>query len=131
MAVKFVLDTSAYSAFNRGDGRLKKWINADNEIFVPLVVVGELRAGFAVGTKTKQNEELLRRFLDSPGVSATTITDKTTSAYAGVFSELRKVGKPIGTNDIWIAAICKELDISLLTLDNDFSFVPGLELIKL
>lgn len=129
--MKFVLDTSAYSAFNRGDERLKAWFQARHDIVVPLIVVGELRAGFAAGTKSKENEQLLQRFLDAPNVHSITITDTTTRLFAEIYLALRSAGTPIGTNDIWIAAMTLECATSLLTLDVDFSSVPNLKLVKI
>ncbi len=126
--MSFTLDTSAYSAFNRGDKRLRAWFTSDNDIIVPIIVVGELRSGFAAGSKHKENEELLQRFLDSPNVYVQTITDKTTIIYSQIYLKLRENGKPIGTNDMWIAAIALELDNELLTLDDDFKNVPDLML---
>jgi tRNA(fMet)-specific endonuclease VapC len=126
--MSFTLDTSAYSAFNRGDKRLKAWFTSDNEIIVPSIVVGELRAGFAAGNKRKENEALLQRFLDSPNVYVQTITDKTTLIYSEIYLKLREKGRPIGTNDMWIAAIALELDNELLTLDDDFANIPDLML---
>lgn len=127
----FVLDTSAYSAFNRGDQRLKKWFQASNEIVVPLIVAGELRAGFAVGNKRAENEGLLQRFLDAPNVNTLTVTDATTRVFAEIYRKLRQAGTPIGANDLWIAAMTLEHNTSLLTLDADFSRVPGLLLAKI
>lgn len=127
----FALDTSAYSAFNRGDNRLKKWFHVDNEIVVPIIVVGELRAGFAAGSKRQQNERLLQRFLDAPNVRMVTITDKTTRLFADIYLALRRAGTPIGTNDLWIAAISQENNAPLLTLDKDFAHVPNLKTAKL
>jgi tRNA(fMet)-specific endonuclease VapC len=129
--MSFTLDTSAYSAFNRGDKRLRKWFNSDNEIIVPAIVIGELRAGFASGSRRVENEKLLQRFLDSPNVNVVTITDKTTKMYAEVYLKLRQKSKPIGTNDMWIAAMSLELDVSLLTTDTDFAHVPSLVLVKI
>ena len=126
--MSFTLDTSAYSAFNRGDKRLRKWFTSDNDIVVPIIVIGELRAGFVAGNKRKKNEELLQRFLDSPNVYAQTITDKTTVIYSQIYLSLRQKGKPIGTNDMWIAAIALEMDNELLTLDEAFSYIPDLML---
>lgn len=103
--MSFTLDTSAYSAFNRGDKRLKTWFTSKSVIIVPVVVIGALRAGFAVGNRQKENEELLQRFLDSPNVSIRTITDKTAEIYARIHLKLRKKGTPIGTNDMWIALL--------------------------
>ncbi|MDQ2973487.1 MAG: type II toxin-antitoxin system VapC family toxin [bacterium] len=129
--MKFVLDTSAYSGFNRGDKRLKEFFCSDNEILVPLIVVGELRAGFSLGTKSKENEELLQKFLDSSNVSTVTITDNTTRLFAAVFQRLKLAGTPINTNDIWIAALTLEHDCLLVTLDSDFNRVPDLQVTKL
>jgi predicted nucleic acid-binding protein len=126
--MSFTLDTSAYSAFNRGDKRLREWFTSGNDIVVPIIVIGELRAGFAAGNKRKKNEELLQRFLDSPNVYVQTITDKTTVIYSQIYLSLRQKGKPIGTNDMWIAAIALEMDNELLTLDEDFSYIPDLML---
>ena len=126
--MSFTLDTSAYSAFNRGDKRLRKWFTSDNDIVVPIIVIGELRAGFVAGNKRKINEELLQRFLDSPNVYVQTITDKTTVIYSQIYLSLRQKGKPIGTNDMWVAAIALEMDNELLTLDEAFSYIPDLML---
>lgn len=127
---QFVLDTSAYSGFNRGDRRLKKWFHADNSIIVPLIVVGELRAGFSAGTRQKENDDLLQRFLDSSNVSTATITDTTTKLFAAIYCRLRRAGTPIGTNDMWIAALALEHDKLLLTLDADFLCIPELLVAK-
>lgn len=129
--MKFVLDTSAYSAFNRGDHRLKKLIRAENEIAIPLIVVGELRAGFALGNQSDVNEGLLRRFLDSPNVITLTLSDKTTMLFADIFLKLRQAGTPIGTNDMWIAAMALEHGQAILTLDKDFAHIRNLKTVKL
>lgn len=126
-----LLDTSAYSAFNRGDERLRKWIHPNHEILVPLVVVGELRAGFAAGRKQEENEKLLQRFLDTPNISTITIADTTTKRFADIFRKLRQKGQPIGTNDMWIAAMALEHDAPILTLDADFTHITGLALVDI
>jgi len=126
MMQSFTLDTSAYSAFNRGDRRLKDWFKADVDIIIPSVVIGELRAGFAAGSRRKENEDLLQRFLDSPNVSVETISDSTTKIYAEIYLRLRAKGKPIGTNDMWIAAVALQLGNELLTLDRGFEHIPDL-----
>lgn len=129
MAVTLALDTSAYSGFVRGDKSLKKWFKCSNKIYIPTIVVGELRAGFAAGTKTDENEKLLSRFLSSPNIEVITITDTTTKEFANVFAQLRADGKPIGTNDMWVAAMAIENNAPLLTLDSDFLRVKELKLI--
>lgn len=127
----FVLDTDAYSAFNRGNKQLKEFFKVSNDIIVPLIVVGELRAGFAAGKQRQLNERLLQRFLDAPNVSTVSITDQTTILFAKIYFGLRQKGRPIGANDLWIAAIALERDQPLLTLDSDFSWVPDLMLVQI
>ena len=123
--MKTIIDTSAYSAMYRGDVRLKKYLKAD--LYIPVIVVGELRAGFANGSKQQQNEMYLCRFLDAPNVTFLKIGDKTTKIYGKIFAQLRKTGTPIGTNDMWVAALCIEHKLPLLTLDSDFNDVKNLK----
>ena len=126
-----MLDTSAYSAFNRGDKRLQQFFDPENQLIVPLVVVGELRAGFALGSKQQENERLLQKLLDSPNVHPITISDTTTKLFAIISKKLRKAGKPINVNDMWIAALALEHGCLLVTLDSDFMRVPDLMIAKL
>lgn len=133
MAVRkhsFLLDTSAYSAFYRGDQRLRRWFSTDYEIFVPLIVVGELRAGFATGSRTVENEALLEHFLDSTAVQTLPISLKTTECFASLFLEVRKSGTAMSTNDLWIAASAIEHNLPILTLDADFSRIKGVTVAK-
>lgn len=128
---QIMIDTSAYSAFNRGDVRLKPYIVPNVSLLLPLIVVGELRAGFASGSRWQENEKLLRRFMDMPNVSMVTLKDQTTELFASLYAELRAAGTPMGTNDIWIAALAVEHEAELLTLDADFCRVPGLKRIEI
>ena len=130
-AVSYVLDTSAYSAFNRGDARLKTFFSSRHSLFLPLFVIGELRAGFAAGSQQSVNEALLQRFLDSPNVQIIMPTLKTTQLFAGIFAALRSQGTPIGTTDIWIAASTIEQNAQLVTLDADYEHIKGLKRAKL
>lgn len=123
---KLLLDTSAYSGFNRGDRRLKDYFRPDYEMLVPLITIGELRAGFALGTKKEENEALLQKLLDSSSVSTVTISDKTTKLFAAIYQRLKLACTPINTNDMWIAALALEHDCLLVTLDSDFNRVPDL-----
>ena len=127
----FMLDTSAYSAFNRGDKRLKQFFNPENQLIMPLIVIGELRAGFALGSRQQENETLLQKLLDSPNVHPITISDTTTRLFAAINKKLKRAGTPINVNDVWIAALALEHGCLLVTLDSDFSQVPDLMIAQL
>jgi len=126
----FILDTSAYSGFNRGDERLLPWFNPKFNIFIPLIVIGELRAGFAAGSKTAENERLLARFLDSASVQILPLTLGTTKMFAKIFQQARATGTAVGSNDLWIAALAMENNLPLLTLDEDFQRLEDVQVVE-
>lgn len=122
--MKLALDTNAYSAAARGDTRSVALVQAAQHVYLPFVVLAELRAGFAAGTLGRRNEALLARFLSSPRVSVVYADEQTTHHYANVFAQLRRQGTPIPTNDVWIAAIVLQHDLALLTSNAHFSNLP-------
>lgn len=130
-APSFLLDTSAYSGFNRGDQRLRPWFDTERTITVPLIVIGELRAGFAAGSRTADNERLLERFLDSSTVQTLSLTLETTKRFAELFLKIRTAGTAIGTNDLWIASLALEHGLPILTLDEDFKRIEGVTVIQI
>ena len=92
-------------------------IEAADEVWLPFIVLGELRAGFAVGSQGPRNEAILRRFLLKPGVEVLYADEQTTHHYGNVYRQLRKQGTPVPTNDMWIAALV--LQHSLMLYDRD------------
>lgn len=96
------------------------------EVFLPLPVLGELRAGFSVGGRGAENERTLGRFLRRPGVAVLVADETTTHHLASVFRQLRGQGKPIPTNDMWIAALVLQHDVILHARDRHFDSLPQL-----
>lgn len=121
---KIMLDTSAYSAFLRGNGSVIAAVRAADEIYVNPVVVGELYAGFAHGGREKRNREILREFLASARVRIATIDEETSERYAAIISFLWEKGTPLPTNDLWIAATAMQHGLKLITTDNHYRQVP-------
>lgn len=124
-----VLDTSAYSRLFRGDAIAVQALRDAAEIHVPLIVLGELLAGFAVGSRQERNRQDLSEFMASPRVSLMRPDERTAHRYAGVYAGLRAAGRPIPTNDLWIAALALQAGMPLLTFDAHFGFVPGLRVV--
>lgn len=119
--MRLALDTNAYRAAADGESRSIGFLRRAEEIWLPFVVLGELRAGFALGTVGKKNEARLTEFLNSPRVKALYPDDQTTHHYAGLFAQLRRQGTPVPTNDLWIAALTIQHDLMLLSGDAHFS----------
>lgn len=124
--MRLALDTNRYVDFCRGAADVVATLESAEAIFVPFVVVGELRAGFAVGSKGPSNERTLRRFLMKEGVSVVFADEQTTHHYASVYRQLRLQGTPIPTNDIWIAGLVLQHDLVLYARDQHFDHLPQL-----
>ena len=120
------LDTNGYSDFMRGVVERVAIIRAAQAIFLPFIVLGELRAGFAAGDRKSANSANLQRFLASPRVSVLLADEQTTHYYAQLHRELRGQGSPIPTNDLWIAALVVQHDLVLCTSDRHFRQIPQL-----
>jgi tRNA(fMet)-specific endonuclease VapC len=121
-----LVDTNAYTAFMRGDAEVVEVLAHAERICLNSVVLGELLGGFAAGTRQPKNRAELARFLESPRVEVVPVTAQTADSYALVYSNLRRRGTPIPTNDLWIAASALELGAALLTRDAHFAQIDGL-----
>lgn len=117
---RYILDTSAYSHFMRGDSEVVDLIDAAHWIGVPAVVLGELWAGFLLGRRFDENDRQLREFLSSPVVFEIDITAEVSRAYADIVIALREAGTPLPVNDIWVAATAVVSGASVLTYDGHF-----------
>jgi len=118
--------TNRYTDLCRGDASAVEKIEAADEVWLPFIVLGELRAGFAVGSQGPHNEAILRRFLLKPGVDVLYADEQTTHHYGNVYRQLRKQGTPIPTNDIWIAALVLQHSLVLYDRDVHFDTLPQL-----
>jgi len=122
--MNIALDTNAYSDFMRGDPRRVVVVQRARTLYLPLIVLAELRAGFAAGRQTAANAANLQRFLNSPRVKVLVPDEQTTHHYARLFLQLRLKGAAIPTNDLWIAALTVQHDLILSTSDDHFDHLP-------
>lgn len=121
-----LMDTNAYSAFKRGHKEILDVFQYAGEIAVSPIVLGELCAGFDGGSKSKQNRAELQQFIESPRVKIYPVTSDTANFFSQVYSSLKKKGRPIPTNDMWIAAQALELGCVVCTFDAHFKEIEGL-----
>jgi tRNA(fMet)-specific endonuclease VapC len=124
--LKVLLDTNAYSDLARGELRLAARVRSADAVMLSSVVAGELLGGFRRGTRYRENLADLERFLALPRVQLLAVTLITAERYGRVYAALRSRGKPIPTNDMWIAAHAMESGAELLSSDPHFQFVEGL-----
>ena len=128
--MRVAVDSNRYTDLCRGEARAVDVVTSADEIYMPLIVIAEQRAGFAFGSKQAENEANLTRFLNTEGVYVLAPDEQTTHVYAQVYAGLRRRGTPIPTNDIWIAALAIQHDLLLFDRDSDFDYVPNLARLK-
>ncbi len=128
--MQMLLDTNTYTELARGSASALSKVQRATHIFLTYVTLGELRAGFAVGSKTQQNEKVLQKFLASARVKVIFPDGETTQYYARIYAQLRKAGTPIPANDLWIAALSMQHGIPLYTFDAHFKNVESIDLLE-
>lgn len=127
--MRLALDTHRYTDLCQGDSEVQHVLEQTEAIYLPFVVLAELRAGFSVGTQGRVNERIMQRFLTKPGVHTLYATDATTHAYANLYRQLRGQGTPIPTNDLWIASLVVEHNLVLYSRDDHFRRLPQLSIL--
>jgi tRNA(fMet)-specific endonuclease VapC len=120
------LDTNAYSDFMRGEASRVHIVRTARKIYLPIIVLGELRAGFAAANQRSSNAANLQRFLNSPRVSILLPDEQTTHHYAQLYLQLRRQAAAIPTNDLWISALVVQHHLILCTSDAHFEQLPQL-----
>jgi len=126
---RILIDTNVYTAFKLGDPTITTTLSRAEEILVSSTVLGELLCGFKCGSKEPQNREELALFLDTPRVTVVACDEGTAEFYAEIFRTLRSAGRPVPTNDMWIAAAAMQHGAAVCSLDSHFRDVDGLLLV--
>jgi tRNA(fMet)-specific endonuclease VapC len=119
-----ILDTNALSAAADHEPSALKIVARAEHLAVPVIVLAEYRLGIAQSRHRASYESWLREWISS--VTLLDVDDETARSYAILGLELKKKGKPIPTNDLWIAALCRQHSLPLLSRDRHFDLVPGL-----
>ena len=119
-----IVDTNALSGAADGDSAVFAMFARAEQVVLPVVVLGEYRYGIA----QSRHKARYKRWLEGLIVDCRVldIDEGTTHHYATVNIELRGVGKPIPTNDLWIAALCRQHVLPVLSRDKHFDLVPGI-----
>lgn len=127
--MRLALDTSRYRDLVDGVEDAVGTLERADAVLLPFVVVAELRAGFAVGAQGRANEKVLQRLLGKTGVEVLYADHATTQMYASLYRQLRAQGTPIPTNDLWIAALVAQHNLTLYSRDRHFQHLPQLAIV--
>jgi tRNA(fMet)-specific endonuclease VapC len=121
-----LFDTSAYSQMVRGQKEVVKVMGELKEIFIPVIVLGELVFGFFGGKNSEENMISLDNFMSRSYVHALSVDALTSGIYAQLAHEAKQAGVSLSNNDIWIASLAIQHDVKVLTTDKDFSRIKML-----
>ena len=124
----FLLDTNILVASFRDEEAVSRRLDdlPPESLFVPVIVLGELYFGARKSAKPAKNLARFQDFADSSNVLP--CGEATARVYASVRDALRRKGRPIPENDIWIAAGALQHDLVLASRDSHFEQVEGLRL---
>ena len=120
-----IVDTNALSAAADDDPAVIAILTHSDSMAIPVIVLGEYRYGIAQSRHRATYENWLAGLLHDCAVLD--ISEPTTEHYAEITLDLRHRGKPIPTNDLWIAALCRQHSLPLLSRDRHFDQVAGLK----
>ncbi len=118
-----IVDTNALSAAADADPAVLAILARADQMAIPVIVLGEYRYGIAQSRKRAIYEGWLTGLLRDCLVLD--VNEPTTQHYAEIVLELKRLGKPIPTNDLWIAALCRQHSLPLLSRDRHFDLVAA------
>ena len=119
-----ILDTNALSAIAEGEPGAAAQVAKASRLAIPVVVLGEYRFGIGQSRRKAEYEQWLTRTLT--GYAVLDVTEETSVHYAMIRMELKDAGRPIPANDTWIAALCRQHALPLLSQDKHFDLVKGI-----
>ena len=125
---KILLDSDGYTSFLKGSKEIQKELETADKVFMSVIVLGELFAAFKKGKLESDNLKLLEKFLNKLTVEIIKVSKETAKVYANAKMELEKMGTPIPTNDLWIAAHVLETGSILITFDRHYENISNLRI---
>ena len=122
-----ILDTNAVSAFADGDPEVLRVASGVTTFSLPAVVLGEFRFGIARSRHRNRYVAWLEDFISASTVLV--IDEETSRHYADLRESLRVTGRPIPSNDTWIAALAIQHRLPVLSRDEHLHGIEGVRAI--
>jgi predicted nucleic acid-binding protein len=122
-----LVDTTVFIA--RESGRPLDVGALPDELVVSVVTIGELRAGVLAADTVDVRDRRLRTLTEASAVAPVPVDESVAEAWAKLRLLLRDSGQRMPVNDSWIAATAIALDIPVVTKDDDYVEVDGLEVV--
>ncbi|HUZ60522.1 MAG TPA: type II toxin-antitoxin system VapC family toxin [Hanamia sp.] len=124
----YLLDSNIVIEIFNGNTIFADKISDEEVLYLPCIVLGELYTGVNRVVDKPKHLKMLTDFLKF--CTIVNIDGITAKYYGEMIASLHKKGKPIPTNDVWIAAIALQHGLTLITNDKHFKEVPELKMIN-
>lgn len=129
MSGKVAIDTNIAIKLLNGDEAIDRCLSEYSEVCLPVIVVGELLFGALNSKHAEQNLARHKKLIQK--INILEIAETTANTYAKTRLILKKKGKPIPENDLWIASLCIEHKLPLISDDGHFKEIDHLTLVCL
>jgi len=100
-----------------------------DEIAVSVITIGELRAGVLVARDVETRDRRLATLTRALALQPIPIDEPVAEAWARIRLLLHESGQRMPVNDSWIAATAMSLGVPLVTQDEDYVGVAGLQVV--
>ena len=127
--MELLIDTNTITDLLAGDPAVARIPEHAREMWVPFVTLAEVKAGLAWGSRGAAKQVLFDRAMRVPGVSTLYADGDTVEVYARLFSQLRRSGSQIPTNDLWIASLAVQHGLTVFSRDKHFTRLPQLDIV--
>jgi predicted nucleic acid-binding protein len=121
-------DTSLF--IGREAGRPIQIGRVPDRLAVSFVTIGELRIGVLAAVDADSRSRRLQTLLIALSLDPIPVNDPVAEAWARLQIQLRERHLRMPVNDSWIAATAIALRVPVVTQDEDYTDVPGLEVIR-
>jgi len=123
---KFLFDTNVIIALFAKEPVVHERLSNADEVFVPCIALGEMYFGAYKSLRIKENLARINEFVLNSTVLACDID--TAKKYGDIKNQLKEKGQPLPENDIWIAAVAQQYDLTLITRDTHFHIIENLKI---
>jgi tRNA(fMet)-specific endonuclease VapC len=123
-----LLDTSIVIEVFNGNRKIANKVNDLNGFCICSVVLGELYIGINKVANKAKHLKMLDDFLEL--CTVLDVDGDTAEHYGAIMAALHKKGKPIPTNDVWIAAVAKQHKCRVVTKDKHFDEIAGVKVLN-
>lgn len=123
-----VADTSVFIAIEAG--RRLDLEAVPERLTVSSITIGELRAGVLASPDPETTAIRLDTLLWAMEAESAPVDTPVAEAWAQLRTRLLGLGRRMPVNDSWIAATAVALGVPVVTQDDDYDGVPGLDVIR-